>query len=95
LQNLGGTASFFSGLGLPPATATFIAIVETIGGLMLILGVAPRLAGIVLGIEMVVAMILVGLSHGTYELELVLAASAFAVFLVGAGSYALYSMERE
>lgn len=95
LQNLRGADSFFAGLGLPPGTAMLIAAIEVIGGIMLALGIAPRLAGLVLGIEMVVAMLLVGIPSGSYELEALLAAAALAVFLVGAGRYSLYSMERE
>lgn len=95
LQNLRGADSFFSGLGLPPGTAMLIAAIEVIGGIMLALGIAPRLAGLVLGIEMVVAMLLVGIPQGSYELEALLAAAALAIFMVGAGRYSLYSMERE
>ena len=95
LQNLSGADSFFAGIGLPPGTAMFIAAIEVIGGIMLALGVAPRLAGVVLGIEMVVAMLLVGIPSGSYELEALLAATALGIFMIGAGRYSLYSMERE
>ncbi len=95
LQDLRGADSFFAGLGLPPGTAMLIAAIEVIGGIMLALGVAPRLAGAILGIEMIVATLLVGAPSGNYELEILLAAGALAVFLVGAGKYSLYSMERD
>lgn len=95
LNNLAGAESFFHMLGLPAGAATLIAIIEVVGGLMLILGIAPRLAGLVLGIEMIVELALVGIPGGTHELEMVLAASALAVFLVGGGRLALYSMERD
>lgn len=93
--NLAGAEGFFGTLGLPPGAATFIALIEVVGGLMLILGIAPRLAGLVLGIEMIVALVLVGIPSGNHELEMVLAASALAVFMVGAGRLSLYSMERD
>ncbi len=95
VNNLAGAEGFFGSLGLPPGAATFVALIEIVGGLMLILGIAPRLAGLVLGIEMVVALVLVGMPNGTHELEMMLAAAAFAVFLVGAGRLSLYSMERD
>ena len=95
LQNLKGAESFFAGLGLPPGTATLIAAIEVIGGAMLALGVAPRLAGLVLGIEMIVALLLVSIPSGSWELEALLAAGALAIFLSGSGRYSLYSMERE
>lgn len=95
LQNLKGAESFFGTLGLPPGTATLIAAIEVIGGVMLALGIAPRLAALVLGIEMIVALLLVSIPRGSFEFELLLAASALAIFLVGAGKYCLFSMERE
>jgi len=95
LAALDKTAGFFSTLGLPPGAATFIALVEVVGGLMLILGVVPRLAGLVLGVEMIVALWLVNIPRGSYEFELLLCAASLAVFLVGAGRLSLYSMERD
>ncbi|MSR70475.1 DoxX family protein [Candidatus Kaiserbacteria bacterium] len=105
LAGLAGARGFFSSLGLPAETATLIAVVEVVGGLMLILGVAPRIAGLVLGAEMIAAMILVGLpasdwmvlfaKPGSVEIELVLAAAALAIFAVGGGRYAIYSAERD
>lgn len=95
LNNLAGAESFFGSLGLPAGAATFVALLEVVGGLMLILGIAPRLAGLVLGITMTVALVLVGIPNGTHELEMMLAASSFAVFLAGAGRLSLYSMERD
>ncbi len=94
LLGLAGAKSFFAGLGLPAETAILIAVVEVVGGVMLLLGIAPRFAGLILGVEMICAMIMVGLPQGNYELELVLAASALAIFLVGSSRYALYPMER-
>src|ERR1700692_4842390 len=57
IQNLDMINSFFSSkLGLPPGMGTFLAIIEIVGGVMLILGVWTRVAGVVLGIEMLVAI---------------------------------------
>lgn len=95
VNNLAGAEGFFGTLGLPPGAATFVALIEVVGGIMLILGIAPRLAGLVLGIEMVVALVLVAIPSGSSELEMMLAAAAFAVFLAGAGRLSLYSMERD
>lgn len=95
LSTLAGTETFFHGLGLPAGTGAFIALIETVGGLMLIGGIATRLAALVLGIEMVVALVLVSIPHGMYELELMLCAAALAIFLAGGGRLALYGMERD
>lgn len=95
VNNLAGAEGFFSTLGLPPGAATFVALIEVVGGLMLVLGLAPRLAGLILGIEMIVALVLVAIPAGSSELEMMLAAAALAIFLVGGGRLALYSMERD
>lgn len=95
LGNLSGAEGFFHTLGLPAGAATFVALVEVVGGIMLIAGIAPRLAGLVLGVEMIVALVLVGVPTGNHELEMMLGAAALAVFLMGAGRYSLYNMERE
>lgn len=93
LQTLPMINSFFTGkLGLPPGTGTFIALVEVIGGLMLILGVWTRIAGVVLGIEMLVAIFLTlpsNTAFGGHELEIMLMAGSFGIALCGAGSIRL------
>ncbi|MDE1924748.1 MAG: DoxX family protein [Patescibacteria group bacterium] len=87
LQSLPMMNSFFTNkLGLPPGTATFIALVELIGGLMLILGVWARVAGVVLGIEMLVAIFITlptSQAFGGHELEIMLMATSFGVALTG------------
>lgn len=55
---------FFSGLGIPLAGffAWVVAIVETLGGIMLILGVMTWWTGLALGIVMVVATLLTSIN---------------------------------
>lgn len=57
LHNLSQIAGFFTSLNLPfPAfTAAFVAWVEFLGGILLILGLFSRLTGLVLSINMFVA----------------------------------------
>lgn len=57
LHNLSQIAGFFTSLNLPfPAfTAAFVAWVEFLGGILLILGLLSRLTGLVLSINMFVA----------------------------------------
>ncbi len=95
LSHIASTEGFFGSLGLPPGTATFIGLVELIGGAMLGAGIAPRLAGLVLAVEMAVALVLVAIPHGMYEFELMMLAASLAVFLVGGGRLSFYSMERD
>ena len=93
IQSLSAINGFFTNkLGLPPGTATFIALVEIIGGLMLVFGVWTRVAGVVLGIEMLVALFLTvptNTAFGGHELEIMLMASSFGVALAGAGKVRL------
>src|ERR1700739_4726108 len=60
INNLPGTEAMFVHFGLGGATGLFIAWLETIGGLCLILGIFTRVFGILFGIEMVVAVFIMG-----------------------------------
>lgn len=85
----------FDGMGLSPLFAVITAWLEMIGGIALILGIAPRVFAAVLGAEMLLAAILVGREGGLVaaEYELLLAAVSIGLMLVGSGKYALYTME--
>jgi putative oxidoreductase len=60
LHNLGHVTEFFSSLGLPAPgfTATFIATVELIAGILLAVGLLSRLMGLVITIDMLMAYIM-------------------------------------
>lgn len=81
----------FRHMGFPGYMAYIAGIFETFGGAMLILGLFARIAGLLLAIEMGVAVVMV---HGllsnpsnvkNYEFPLVLCTSAFVLATVGAG----------
>jgi putative oxidoreductase len=57
LTHLGRVTDFFTSLNLPApgATALFVALVELIGGLLFILGIASRLTALVLFVNMTMA----------------------------------------
>ncbi len=59
LHNLGHVAQFFTSLGIPApgATAVFVACVEFFGGVLLMVGLASRLTGLVLTGNMLVAYV--------------------------------------
>ena len=59
LHNLAHVAEFFSSLGLPAPgpTAAFVATVEFVGGILLVLGLFSRFIGLVLTIDMAMAYI--------------------------------------
>jgi putative oxidoreductase len=94
-QNLPSFIHFFGMIGFAPWVAYFIAGLELIGGLLLILGVATRFFGLLFGIEMLVAAARVGVPHGFmgYEFELLLSAVSFGLALAGSGKFSLFKME--
>lgn len=94
--NMEMVQAMFAGLGLPAATAVFIAWIEVIGGLALILGIFPRVFGLLFGIQMLVAIYLTGFFANGYrqhELEIVLALLSFGIMFTGSGRFALLSGE--
>lgn len=88
------TVSIFHTIGFATPVTYFIVALELVGGLALILGVATRLVAVLFGIEMVVAFLLMGLTHGL-GLEFYLAAASFSLALMGSGRYSVFKMECE
>ena len=79
-----------AGIPAPLPAAILVAIVEFVGGVLLILGLKTRLAVIPLAITMAVAMTVVHLKNGFflpegYEFTLVLLAALITLGLVGPG----------
>lgn len=75
------------GLPVPTVLALLVAIVELVGGVLLIVGLGTRLVGLALAINMAVATVLVHLPNGfdDYEYTLVLTFCAVALVLGGPG----------
>lgn len=96
-MGIGGVTDVFGSLGIPAAGlfAVVVSLVETIGGLALILGVLTRIAGVLLAIDMLAALFVFHAPNGFYvsnggvELVLVLGGSALALALTGPGALAL------
>jgi uncharacterized membrane protein YphA (DoxX/SURF4 family) len=65
------------------------------GFFMLISGFATRVAGVVLGIDMLFAIFLTGVGRGfhAHEFEMLLMAVSFGIALIGSGAYSLLKME--
>ncbi len=79
----------FVHMGFPPYFAYIAGAVETFGGLLLALGLFTRIAGFLLAGEMMIAFLRVDLQHlkaGNSQLSMVLAAAAFALMVIGAGT---------
>ena len=96
VNNLSGVEGMFAGMGLTGGTGIFIAWLETIGGIALILGVLTRVFGVIFGIEMLVAIFLtggLGKGYAPHELEIFLMLVSFGIALAGSGSYSLWKME--
>jgi putative oxidoreductase len=102
LFDLSGAERVFASFSIPApgVMAAFVGVVETEGGLLLIAGLATRLAGVVLAGDMVVAL---GTAHddlkffaaqGGIELEALLVGACLALVLAGAGRLSLDALFR-
>lgn len=92
LQGLDSVVGFFGALGLHPLFAYLVAIVETLGGLAMIVGLWSHWAAKFLAIIMIVAIALVKGSKGFlggYEFDLMLLLAALGVLFTGPGKYSL------
>jgi putative oxidoreductase len=83
--------------GLPAQFVYVAGVLETFGGLLLLLGLFTRGAALLLAIEMCVAIIRVHSAHGImalheYEFPLALAAACFVLATTGAGAASLDSL---
>ena len=95
LHNTSGTMSMFSHMGFPTYFAVISGVLETFGGALLILGLFTRIVGLLLAGEMVIALWRVhgmftnpmAVSH--YEFPMALAASAFTLACLGAGTISI------
>lgn len=77
-------------IGLPPEMQIPIALAETAGGIVLILGVLSRISASILAIDMLGAIFLVrGASNltgqGGYELDLLLLSGVLVIIVAGPG----------
>lgn len=92
-----GWTGFVSSLGLPlpQVTAWVGVLVETLGGAALILGTGTTLAGLLLAVQMFVAIVKVRLaggldaSKGGFEYELLLMTAAVVIVVAGPGMLAV------
>ncbi len=92
-----GTAGSFDQMGVPVPTASawFSAIVELVGGALLVVGLAVPVAGLLLLVNMLGALFIVHLdsgifaSEGGYELVLILGVTSLLLAAVGAGRFSL------
>jgi putative oxidoreductase len=95
INDLGMVEGMFVHFGLGGPVGIFIAWLEVVGGLALILGVLTRIFAVAFGIEMLVAIFLTGVSrgYGAHEFEIYLMLVSFGIALAGSGTYSLWKME--
>ncbi|MEX0944696.1 MAG: DoxX family protein [Balneolaceae bacterium] len=93
LTGIEGVQGFFGNIGIPlPAImAWVVAIVEFVGGIMVLLGAYARIPYLLLAIIMVVAVLTTKLDGGFSgaRLELMLFLTSIALYLIGSGEYSI------
>lgn len=92
VQNMDATLGFFASFGIPAFLAYLVAWIELLGGIALILGVFTCIAGALIAIIMVFAVILVKSKAGglmAAELDFMAFASAIAISVMGPGRFSL------
>ena len=93
LGDLDSAEAFFRSLGIPLAglMTPFVAVTETVGGLLLLAGLATPLAAFALAIDMLVAVLTAKLGHGFFglEFEFLLGLGCVALLLAGAGRFSV------
>lgn len=94
ITDVAGTAGFFGKVGIPLSGlfAWVVALVEFGGGILVLLGLFTRIAAVLIGIVMVVAIITVKFQQGFlggYELDFTLLGVAIALLFLGNGSVSI------
>ncbi|WP_078592860.1 DoxX family protein [Evansella clarkii] len=99
---VGNTAAWFDSIGLPGFLAYAVVLIETAGGIALILGLATRIVAGLLAVVLAGAIITVQLSAGFlggYAYDLALLAMAVYLFINGSKLYSadqlLFSGKKE
>lgn len=90
IKDLGATAKGFESMGFRPGRfwGTCIALLEVVGGALLIAGLLVQPLGFLFALEMLVAILMVKRKAGFvggWELELILIAASVALFIFGGG----------
>ena len=96
---MAGATQAFASMGLPAWLAWVVMLYETIGGIMLILGIYVPIVAALLGIHMLAATLLGHAGNGWlftnngggYEFTLFWAIACFALALLGPGAHAVMS----
>jgi putative oxidoreductase len=88
LTGMEGTIGFFASLGFAPILAYLVAWIETLGGVLMILGIGARvIAPLFVAIMLVATFVAKDGSFKKAELDIVLLCASLAIYWIGAGSY--------
>lgn len=91
LSNMEGTIGFFTMIGFSAFWAWVVALTETIGGALVILGFGTRIVASLFAIIMLVVITMVknGKGFSAVELDLVMLGLALGVGLIGCGKWSM------
>lgn len=95
---ISGTADFFSSIGLPAALAYIVAIIELVGGLLMVIGLFTKALSLLFIIVMLGAIATVKLQAGFldgFELELALIALAIVTYATSTWSMIFNPLAKE
>jgi len=96
LTGIEGVQGFFGNLGIPMAgiMAWVVAIVEFVGGLMVLFGIKIRIPSLLLAFVMVVALLTtkLGGEFSAARLDIMLLLTSLALAILGSGKYSVDSM---
>jgi putative oxidoreductase len=96
-KGIGATTEGFVENGIPaaPASAVFVIVVELLGGILVVVGAATALVGVLVALVMLGAVLFVHLgsgvfvSDGGWELAGLVGASALALAAAGSGRFSV------
>ncbi|MCH8494504.1 MAG: DoxX family protein [Balneolales bacterium] len=95
ITGIEGTQGFFGSIGIPMAgvMAWVVAIVEFVGGILILVGFRIQLPALLMAIIMVVAILTTKLSQDevfhAMRLDFLLLLASLALFTIGSGKYSL------
>jgi len=99
LTGIEGTQGFFGNIGIPAPglMAWVVAIVEFVGGIMVLIGLYIRVPSILLAITMVVAIFTVkmGGEFSNMRIDITLLAMSLALFILGSGKLSVEHLIRK
>lgn len=97
LMDMESTIAFFATIGISAFITWVVALVETIGGILVILGIKVRLSAVLLAFIMAYVILFVKNGQGFYamELDIVLLGLALGVASLGCGSHSICSVQHK